>query len=214
MKKLSKKANWINCFFSLFYLNEDHESNQWCYDNFVNYRSLMSADNVRQQLSRIMDRFNLPRRSTEFTSRDYYLNIRRALCTGFFMQVSQLCSALSCVSACDNVSVRLLMNVAYVWCVPTLSALCPGGPFGTYWSLPHSQRQPSGPTAPVYGSGPQTRVGSLQRICAHHQKLHPHLHRHQTRVVSRVLPVHLHSVVMVQCVIFSVIYNIHKKKIP
>lgn len=48
----------------------------------------MSADNVRQQLSRIMDRFNLPRRSTEFTSRDYYINIRRALCTGFFMQVS------------------------------------------------------------------------------------------------------------------------------
>lgn len=47
----------------------------------------MSADNVRQQLSRIMDRFNLPRRSTEFTSRDYYINIRKALCTGFFMQV-------------------------------------------------------------------------------------------------------------------------------
>lgn len=65
----------------------DHETTQWCYDNFVNYRSLMSADNVRQQLSRIMDRFSLPRRSTEFSSRDYYTNIRRALVTGFFMQV-------------------------------------------------------------------------------------------------------------------------------
>lgn len=71
----------------LFIFVLDHESVQWCYDNFVNYRSLMSADNVRQQLSRIMDRFNLPRRSTEFTSRDYYINIRRALVTGFFMQV-------------------------------------------------------------------------------------------------------------------------------
>ena len=30
---------------------------QWCYDNFVNYRSLKSADNVRQQLCRIMDRY-------------------------------------------------------------------------------------------------------------------------------------------------------------
>uniref|UniRef100_A0A3B5L758 RNA helicase n=1 Tax=Xiphophorus couchianus TaxID=32473 RepID=A0A3B5L758_9TELE len=60
----------------------------WCYDNFVNYRSLMSADNVRQQLSRIMDRFNLPRNSADFNSRDYYLNIRQALVTGFFMQVS------------------------------------------------------------------------------------------------------------------------------
>ncbi|PIO25806.1 hypothetical protein AB205_0080740 [Aquarana catesbeiana] len=66
---------------------QNHESSQWCYDNFINYRSLMSADNVRQQLSRIMDRFNLPRRSTDFTSRDYYVNIRKALVTGYFMQV-------------------------------------------------------------------------------------------------------------------------------
>lgn len=65
------------------------EDTQWCYDNFVNYRSLKSADNVRQQLSRIMDRFNLKRTSTEFTSKDYYVNIRKALVSGFFMQVSR-----------------------------------------------------------------------------------------------------------------------------
>lgn len=65
----------------------DSEDPQWCYDNFVNYRSLKSGDNVRQQLSRIMDRFNLKRTSTEFTSKDYYINIRKALVTGFFMQV-------------------------------------------------------------------------------------------------------------------------------
>ena len=47
-----------------------------------------SADNVRQQLSRIMDRFALPRRSTEFTSKEYYTNIRKALVSGFFMQVA------------------------------------------------------------------------------------------------------------------------------
>ena len=60
---------------------------QWCYENFVNYRSMKSADNVRQQLSRIMDRFNLKRTSTEFTSKDYYVNIRKALISGYFMQV-------------------------------------------------------------------------------------------------------------------------------
>lgn len=65
----------------------DTEDPQWCYDNFVNYRSLKSGDNVRQQLSRIMDRFNLKRTSTEFTSKDYYINIRKSLVTGFFMQV-------------------------------------------------------------------------------------------------------------------------------
>ncbi|XP_062572241.1 putative pre-mRNA-splicing factor ATP-dependent RNA helicase PRP1 [Saccostrea cucullata] len=66
------------------------EDPQWCYDNFVNYRSLKSADNVRQQLARIMDRFNLRRASTDFASRDYYLNIRKALVSGFFMQVAHL----------------------------------------------------------------------------------------------------------------------------
>lgn len=65
----------------------DHEDVQWCYDNFIQSRSLKSADNVRQQLTRIMDRFNLARRSTDFNSRDYYVNIRKALVAGFFMQV-------------------------------------------------------------------------------------------------------------------------------
>jgi pre-mRNA-splicing factor ATP-dependent RNA helicase DHX15/PRP43 len=35
---------------------QNHEDNQWCYENFVNYRSLKSSDNVRTQLGRIMDR--------------------------------------------------------------------------------------------------------------------------------------------------------------
>ena len=69
---------------------QNMEDPQWCYDNFVNYRSLKSADNVRQQLCRIMDRFNLKRTSTDFTSKDYYVNIRKALCSGFFMQVRSL----------------------------------------------------------------------------------------------------------------------------
>ncbi|KAJ3593753.1 hypothetical protein NHX12_006087 [Muraenolepis orangiensis] len=86
---------------------QNHESTQWCYDNFVNYRSLMSADNVRQQLSRIMDRFNLPRRSTEFTSRDYYINIRRALVTGFFMQIAHLERTGHYLTVKDNQVVQL-----------------------------------------------------------------------------------------------------------
>lgn len=71
----------------ILYTLVDMEDVQWCYDNFVNYRSLKSADNVRQQLSRIMDRFSLKRTSTDFNSRDYYMNIRKALVSGFFMQV-------------------------------------------------------------------------------------------------------------------------------
>ncbi|XP_060560952.1 ATP-dependent RNA helicase DHX15 homolog [Ruditapes philippinarum] len=69
---------------------QNQEDPQWCYANFINFRSLKSADNVRQQLVRIMDRLKLKRSSTEFTSRDYYLNIRKALVSGYFMQVAHL----------------------------------------------------------------------------------------------------------------------------
>lgn len=72
--------------FILIYVT-DLDDAQWCYDNYVNYRSLKSGDNVRQQLSRIMDRFVLKRTSTDFNSKDYYINIRKALVNGFFMQV-------------------------------------------------------------------------------------------------------------------------------
>lgn len=65
----------------------DKEDAQWCYDNFLQSRSLKSADNVRQQLAGIMDKHSLPRKSTDFNSRDYYINIRKALVAGFFMQV-------------------------------------------------------------------------------------------------------------------------------
>lgn len=86
---------------------QNHEDPQWCYDNFINYRSLKSADNVRQQLARIMDRFNLRRSSTDFTSRDYYLNIRKALVSGFFMQIAHLERTGHYLTVKDNQIVQL-----------------------------------------------------------------------------------------------------------
>ncbi|XP_002734003.1 putative pre-mRNA-splicing factor ATP-dependent RNA helicase PRP1 [Saccoglossus kowalevskii] len=86
---------------------QNNEDAQWCYDNFVQYRSLKSADNVRQQLARIMDRFNLKRTSTEFTSKDYYLNIRKALVSGFFMQVAHLERTGHYLTVKDNQIVQL-----------------------------------------------------------------------------------------------------------
>ena len=71
------------------------------------FRSLKSADNVRQQLCRIMDRFNLKRTSTDFTSKDYYLNIRKALCSGFFMQVAHLERTGHYLTVKDNQIVQL-----------------------------------------------------------------------------------------------------------
>ncbi|KRZ97409.1 putative pre-mRNA-splicing factor ATP-dependent RNA helicase DHX15 [Trichinella sp. T8] len=86
---------------------QNHEDVQWCYDNFINYRNIKNADNVRLQLSRIMDRLGLKRKSTEFTSRDYYTNIRKALVSGFFMQVAHLERNGSYLTIKDNQVVQL-----------------------------------------------------------------------------------------------------------
>jgi pre-mRNA-splicing factor ATP-dependent RNA helicase DHX15/PRP43 len=59
----------------------------WCWENFLDFRAMKSADNVRDQLQKIMVRTEIPLKSTDFSSRDYYVNIRRALTAGFFMQV-------------------------------------------------------------------------------------------------------------------------------
>ncbi|XP_055318372.1 putative pre-mRNA-splicing factor ATP-dependent RNA helicase PRP1 [Sitodiplosis mosellana] len=86
---------------------QSNEDTNWCYENFVNYRSLKQADNVRQQLSRIMDRFNLKRTSTDFSSKDYYINIRKALVQGFFMQVAHLERTGHYLTIKDNQVVQL-----------------------------------------------------------------------------------------------------------
>jgi len=86
---------------------QNHEEPQWCYDNFLNLRSLKQADNVRQQLARIMDRFNLKRTSTDFNSREYYINIRKSLVTGFFMQIAHLERTGHYLTVKDNQVVQL-----------------------------------------------------------------------------------------------------------
>jgi len=86
---------------------QNHEEPQWCYDNFVNYRSLKNADNVRSQLQRIMDRFSLRKASTDFASREYYVNIRKALVSGFFMQVAHLERTGHYLTVKDNQVVQL-----------------------------------------------------------------------------------------------------------
>ena len=61
---------------------QNNEDPLWCYENFVNQRVLKASDSVRQQLVRIMARFNLRLCSTNFNSRDYYINIRKAMLAG------------------------------------------------------------------------------------------------------------------------------------
>ena len=62
---------------------------QWCHDHFLSLRALQSAENVRLQLRRIMEREEVELVSVPFEDKKYYENIRRALVAGFFMRVAK-----------------------------------------------------------------------------------------------------------------------------
>jgi len=62
---------------------------QWAWNNYLSARSLAQADNVRAQLQRIMERFDLDLVSMEFKDQTkHYQYIRQALVCGFFMQIA------------------------------------------------------------------------------------------------------------------------------
>jgi pre-mRNA-splicing factor ATP-dependent RNA helicase DHX15/PRP43 len=78
------------------------EGKDWCYDNFINFRSMQSAENVREQLNRLMKKLSLPLLSTDFSSPDYYTNLRKCLSCGLFMQVAHLQKQGHYLTAKDN----------------------------------------------------------------------------------------------------------------
>lgn len=75
---------------NVYHAYKQNESGDWCYQNFLNHRSLKSADSVRSQLARICTRAGISLVSTDFSSPEYYRNIRRALVAGYFMQIAHL----------------------------------------------------------------------------------------------------------------------------
>lgn len=65
------------------------DPSRWTYDHFLSLRSLSSADSVRAQLKRIMERNDIDLVSTPHDDKNYYDNIAKALCAGYFMQVAK-----------------------------------------------------------------------------------------------------------------------------
>ncbi|KAI8374373.1 P-loop containing nucleoside triphosphate hydrolase protein [Radiomyces spectabilis] len=85
----------------------NHEDSNWCYENFLNQRSLKSADNVRQQLKRAMETHDLDLVSTPFEDKKYFINIRKAMTAGYFMQVAHLERTGHYLTVKDNQIVQL-----------------------------------------------------------------------------------------------------------
>ncbi|KAE8996880.1 putative pre-mRNA-splicing factor ATP-dependent RNA helicase [Phytophthora rubi] len=80
----------------------------WCYENYLNHRSLQSASNVRDQLIRNMKRLEMPTQSSlDIHSPQYYPNIIKALVSGFFMQVAHKAVGGHYVTVKDNQVVHL-----------------------------------------------------------------------------------------------------------
>lgn len=64
------------------------ELQKWCRDNFASYRTLQQAQNIRKQLYRLMEKYDIPLNSTSQESSQFSRNITKALLGGFFMQVA------------------------------------------------------------------------------------------------------------------------------
>lgn len=66
-------------------------THKWCRDNFLSYRSLTSAKNVRNQLQRLMQKYDLQLISqyNQVCEFEYWENVKKALVAGFFMQVAK-----------------------------------------------------------------------------------------------------------------------------
>lgn len=68
-------------------LRADQGDRNWARNNFLNQRALTQADNVRAQLKRNMEKYDIDL-ITNTDQRTFYENIRTALVCGFFMQVA------------------------------------------------------------------------------------------------------------------------------
>lgn len=83
------------------------EDGEWAWKNFMNQRALKSADAVREQLKRLCARLGVQLVSNDFKNRDYYVNIRKAVLNGYFMQVAHVERSGHYLTAKDNQAVYL-----------------------------------------------------------------------------------------------------------
>ncbi|KAK6352748.1 DEAH-box ATP-dependent RNA helicase prp43 [Orbilia brochopaga] len=94
--------------YHVFKSKDSSIAQKWCNDNYLSYRSLTTADSVRNQLKVIMEKQEIDMTSTSYEDRNYYNNIRQALCAGFFMQVAKkTASGKGYVTVKDNQDVLL-----------------------------------------------------------------------------------------------------------
>jgi len=93
--------------FQAYEYTPQSDRKKWCWDNFINERSILSALNVRRQLSGIMAKLDITLVSNDIKSSSYYPNIRLALTAGMFMQVAFKQSTGKYLTAKDSQQVEI-----------------------------------------------------------------------------------------------------------
>jgi pre-mRNA-splicing factor ATP-dependent RNA helicase DHX15/PRP43 len=71
----------------LIVLFTDKDDKNWAWTNYISSRALQQAENVRGQLQRTMERFEIELITLD-NPKKLFENIRKALVAGFFMQVA------------------------------------------------------------------------------------------------------------------------------
>jgi HrpA-like RNA helicase len=145
------------------------ESKEWCYDNFINYRSIQSADNVREQLARLLRKLNIPLVSTDFSSPEYYNNIRRCMAAGLFMQVAHLQKQVCLISLPSSSSLSLFLIII----LPPLG------------SLLNCKRSTSCCNPSLKCFGFETSLDYFSRICNDIKKFCSNCDKYSLRMVGR-----------------------------
>jgi pre-mRNA-splicing factor ATP-dependent RNA helicase DHX15/PRP43 len=82
---------WLNAYFSYSKVTVERKK-KWCWDNFINERSMQSVDNFRCQLTGILTKLDVPLVTSDLrgVGKFDYTACRKAITSGMFMQVACL----------------------------------------------------------------------------------------------------------------------------
>ena len=65
-------------------------NSDWCWENYLNFRALKQANDVRNQLVGMTTRLGFELTSMPSSSPEYFDNIKKCILAGFFMQTAHL----------------------------------------------------------------------------------------------------------------------------
>lgn len=87
---------------------ESDYSTQWCYENFIQYKSMRRARDVREQLVNLMTRVEIDMVSGKTET----INIRKALTAGYFYHIAKLSKSGNYKTIKNNQGVQIHPNSA------------------------------------------------------------------------------------------------------